>query len=216
MFIGRKKLFLPLSFFAVGIFCFWVFDVTRFVRSIKTLQEEAIGGIESPPTDNEIIVVLTGDQKRIPKALELLRQRGAELLIISGTGRSSSLTDIINQQGDVAGNIQEIWRKIIIESNSSSTIENALETRKILVSRATKRIVLVTSDYHMPRSLHIFRRLLPQYDYISVPVASGFGEFSLPVKQVDFITLWKAWLEYWKWFLLRTGIVSLPDYRTHP
>ena len=53
---------------------------------------------------------------------------------------------------------------IVLETKSNSTWENALRTRELLAqmpSGAGKplRLVLLTSDYHMYRASHVFRRV---------------------------------------------------------
>ncbi|MEM7758396.1 MAG: YdcF family protein [Cyanobacteria bacterium P01_A01_bin.40] len=47
---------------------------------------------------------------------------------------------------------------MILESQSLNTYENALFTKKILERENIKRILLVTSASHMPRSIAIFRK----------------------------------------------------------
>jgi uncharacterized SAM-binding protein YcdF (DUF218 family) len=46
---------------------------------------------------------------------------------------------------------------IIQESDSFNTYENAVNVRKILETRGIRRVLLVTSAMHMPRSLLIFK-----------------------------------------------------------
>lgn len=48
--------------------------------------------------------------------------------------------------------------KIITEEASRDTLENAAFTLKICREKGYKRVVLVTSAYHMPRSVYLFRK----------------------------------------------------------
>ncbi len=47
---------------------------------------------------------------------------------------------------------------IILESESRDTAENAANVRRLMDARGFRRAVLVTSGYHLPRALHLFRR----------------------------------------------------------
>lgn len=163
---------------------FVAWDISRFITRYEQAAKKTVP-LPKETSLNEAIVVLTGDKGRIPKALELLRERGSPLLIISGVGKGASLVDVINNQGGAANNIRELWNRIELESKSQSTIENVYESGKILLEKKIKRVILVTSDYHMPRALEIFRRVLPQEEIFSYPITSESS-------------FWYNWNEYWK------------------
>ncbi len=174
--------------------------VSRFAKICEHYATIAEG---SPPLPSDVkadeaIVVLTGDRHRIPKALDLLRSRQAPLLIISGTGKGATLTDLVNQQGGAKGNIHQIWTRIVVESNSSSTIENAVQSGKILRARGIHRIILVTSEYHMARASQIFHRALPAIEIIEYPVASDVSEISWDPSEKTLSGLWYFGVEFWK------------------
>lgn len=161
------------------------------------------------PGAREMIVVLTGDRTRIPKAFELLRHRGSEVLLISGAGRGITLTELINQQGDSATSIHTIWEKILLESHSSSTIENALASAAIIREHHPQRVFLITSDYHMLRAARIFKDVLPDQSFVEYPVTSGLiGPWLVTEKVARFI--WIVGLEYWKYrlYLARKDLES--------
>src|SRR5690606_25127449 len=122
-----------------------------------------------PLSEREAIVVLTGDGGRIPRAVEVLRERGSPLLVVSGAGEGISKRDLVNQQGDAATYIHETWERMLVEDKSKTTIDNAQNTAIILSRRYVDRIVLVTSDYHMPRSLKVFRQVFPSVEYFALP-----------------------------------------------
>jgi uncharacterized SAM-binding protein YcdF (DUF218 family) len=169
---------------SVVIACVVAWDLSRFIARYES-EATLTAPLPKETSLNEAIVVLTGDKGRIPKALELLRERGSPLLIISGVGKGATLVDVINNQGGAAGNIRELWNRIELEAKSQSTIENVYESGKILLEKKNKRVILVTSDYHMPRSLGIFRRVLPQQEIFPYPIKSDNS-------------FWYNWNEYWK------------------
>lgn len=148
-------------------------------------------------TPDEALVVLTGSEQRIPAAVDLLRRRQSAWLIISGTGRGTTLTDLANEQGNAIFNIQEVWNRIVIDPRAGSTVENALETAKILKEKKIRRVVLITSDFHMPRSALAFEVLLPGYEYYLFPVASI---------QISLLSIARLWGEYVKYVLFRASL----------
>ncbi len=175
-------------------------DFSRFLSRYHTFHDRAAAGIEQlsvPTQPGEVIVVLTGDIGRIPRALELLKVRGSERLIISGAAKGVSLTELVNQQGASTSNLKEVWKKITLDSNSSSTVENATFTEKEVATAPLTRMILVTSDYHMDRSLAVFRRVFGDLEIIPYSVPSAVsGKDSLHF-------VWKTGSEYWKSVIYR-------------
>ena len=57
---------------------------------------------------------------------------------------------------------------IVDEGESLSTYENAMNTRPVLSQMAAKRVLLVTSAAHMPRSLAVFQKQNPDCSFIPV------------------------------------------------
>ncbi len=99
---------------------------------------------------------------RLWQSLKLLNQGRIKKLLISGG--SGSIDAPYDKE---AIHIQEFLiqlgipkEKIIIENESKNTYENALFTKKIIDSLNTgKEILLITSAFHMKRSLAIFKKL---------------------------------------------------------
>lgn len=150
--------------------------------------------IKKKVVSSEAIVVLTGDKRRIPKAVELLRSRKSPKLLISGVYKGVTLSDIINAQEGSSTNAQQIWKHILLESKSTSTIGNAKESAKVLKKNQIDRAILVTSDFHMMRSLILFKRIAPWVEYIPYPV----------VYEIDGVeSRGRVFLEYWKYVLLK-------------
>jgi uncharacterized SAM-binding protein YcdF (DUF218 family) len=99
---------------------------------------------------------------RLWQSLRLLNQGRIKKLLISGGSGSIEMPfdkeavhvkDFLIQMGVPK-------EKIIIENESKNTYENALFTRKIVDSLSTgKDILLITSAFHMKRSIAIFKKL---------------------------------------------------------
>ena len=121
-------------------------------------------------TQTEAIVVLTGGRYRIGEGMKLLNSGLARELFISGVEKNTSLEEIGKKQA-IDFNTE---REISIGKKSTNTVENAEETREWLKKHKIKSIRLVTSNYHMPRSLAEFRYHNPDLLIIPHPVFSDY------------------------------------------
>ncbi len=197
----KKRVKILPVFFLVAMALMFL-DLFMFAWSCRSFMSGARGdnGVlrDLPVIQDEAIVVLTGDSGRIPKAFEILRNRRSPWLIISGANKKVALAELVNQQGDSSWNIHEVWEKVVMESRSNSTVDNAVESRALLNAKKIKRVILVTSDYHMYRTLKIFNQYAPEFQYLPVTVPSELSkEFDLFSSQT--VTgLWKLWVEYVK------------------
>ncbi|NBX68221.1 MAG: YdcF family protein [Proteobacteria bacterium] len=173
----KKAFFAALAvlvlFVGARFFLYW--KDYRFYADLA-LKEAPQGELTTLSNPEEGIVVLTGDRNRIRVAIDLLLQRGSQFLIISGIGKGTTLTDLINAQTASTLDLKVIWDKVILEAQSTSTIENAIECAKILRTKKVTRVILVTSDYHMSRSLALFKKFSPEVDYVVHPTPSEFTE----------------------------------------
>ncbi|CDN09960.1 Putative membrane protein [Richelia intracellularis] len=141
---------------------------------MRTLEWQNLRTVELPTAD--AIVVLGGATKsafrprpgvdlaeqgdRVIYAAQLYRQQKAPVIILSGgridwggggTPESTDMAMILTSLG--------IPKKAIIEEpDSLNTYQNAVNTRKIVVEKGIKRVLLITSAMHMPRSLLIFKK----------------------------------------------------------
>lgn len=180
---------------------FLLLAAALFWQACRDFSASAAAGPSLPEvTKGEVIVVLTGDAFRIPRALELLRSRRSDYILFSGVEPGVSLTDIVNQQGGAVTHIHTVWEKILTESRSRTTLENARVAHAILTEKRAKRAVLVTSDYHMPRAARVFRRELSDVELVLYPVPSDFASGTLAGYR-------KFVVEYGKWLLYQIGIL---------
>ena len=60
--------------------------------------------------------------------------------------------------------------QIVTETKSRNTRENGANLATLLSSSQTKRIGLVTSALHMPRSVKVFRKQFPNDTIVPIPV----------------------------------------------
>lgn len=133
---------------------------------------ERISNIETPPdlSPAQAIVVLTGGQNRLESAFALLSARKAEKLLISGVNPNAS-EDSLSRATGFDKNLFECCVDIGYEAKD--TVGNAMETVLWLRRNGYKSLILVTNNYHMPRSVLELRRIDPTLDIHPYPVVNN-------------------------------------------
>ena len=127
-------------------------------------------GVPATPAKADAVVVYTGEGMRIAPALALLEQGVAPSLLISGVNPQTTRPELAAMwDGDPA--LFECCVELGHEARS--TIGNADEARGWVLKRGYRSLVLVTSDYHMPRALAETRKRLPEVAVAPFPVESG-------------------------------------------
>ena len=104
-------------------------------------------------------IVLTGAKGRIAAGLRLLEQGKAETLLISGVNPNMSFADL-QKHGYVSR--EKFDCCVTLDLDARNTRQNARQSRKWLDEKNLDSFTLVTSDYHMPRSILEFKSLMPE------------------------------------------------------
>jgi uncharacterized SAM-binding protein YcdF (DUF218 family) len=137
-----------------------------FVAFARTVASYVPG----PPLRADAIVVLTGGDLRLPAGARLLKEgRGARLLI-SGVNPQTSREDLRRLSGLPP---RLFSSRVDIDYAAHTTSGNADETKTWASSRGYTRLIVVTSSYHMPRSLIELRRTMPGITLLPHPVVSN-------------------------------------------
>ena len=137
------------------------------IGSIFTSLLDFIEKIPTQKTSNDnitdAIVVLTGGSNRLEEGLNLLSQRKAKKLFISGVYRGVEVRRLLNL---FQVNPEELICCIILGYIAGSTKGNAAETKAWVTSEGHKTLRLVTASYHMPRSIKEFQHQMPNLTII--------------------------------------------------
>jgi uncharacterized SAM-binding protein YcdF (DUF218 family) len=145
---------------ATGIVVFGVgFLVFAFV---VTTQEEPA----DPRAD--AIVALTGGRDRVTEAIELLVAGKGRRLLISGVHPQTRAVDI-KRLADVGGEVFDCC--VDLGRMAQSTAGNAEEAARWVEEHGFTSLIVVTSAYHMPRSLIELDRALPKVRKVPFVVA---------------------------------------------
>ena len=154
---------LRLSFYAaaaglilgfLGFLCF-VYSLDRFEQK--------------PETRADGIVALTGGAQRIGDAIDLLAQGYAKRLLISGVNEKTSREEIARLN---PGQRRLFECCVDLDYRARNTIGNAIETRRWAERHQFGALIVVTSNYHMPRTLVELGHVLPDLQKIPYPVAA--------------------------------------------
>jgi uncharacterized SAM-binding protein YcdF (DUF218 family) len=112
------------------------------------------------------IVALAGGASRISDAIELLASGRGRRLLISGVNRTTS-TDAISRLNPEF----EKWVRCCVDFDwSVNTLGNAIEIRRWAERRRFHSLIVVTSNYHMPRALAEIAHQLPDVALLPFPV----------------------------------------------
>jgi len=153
-----KKRFFPIL--SIVIF-FWFAGFLVFAYHINHYLLDA-------QTNTDAIIALTGGRNRIFEAIKLLNNKKADYLFISGVEKTSRLQDILN-----SNHITPITeKKIFLGTSAQNTVENAVESKNWINEHNIKSIRLVTSNYHLPRSITEFEKQNPGLKIVKHPVYS--------------------------------------------
>jgi uncharacterized SAM-binding protein YcdF (DUF218 family) len=104
------------------------------------------------------IAVLTGGVARIDAAMKLLAAGKAKRVLITGVNRTVTMEELkdLASQGD-----QLFTCCVDIDKEARNTIDNATETSEWVALHRYGSIIVVTSNYHMPRALAELARVMP-------------------------------------------------------
>ncbi|MGH7005450.1 MAG: YdcF family protein, partial [Alphaproteobacteria bacterium] len=115
----------------------------------------------------DAIVVLTGGEARIEVGYELLQKGLANRMFITGVGERVTKPQLLARLGGASA---ELAARIELGFRAANTIGNANETAAWFNSQNLKSMRLVTSNYHMRRSLLLFGRAMPNARILAHPV----------------------------------------------
>jgi uncharacterized SAM-binding protein YcdF (DUF218 family) len=115
------------------------------------------------------IVVLTGGASRISDAIELLAAGHGKRLLISGVHRTTTTAEIARSN---PRHQRLVTCCVDLDHSAINTVGNAVETRRWARDRGFNSLVVVTSAYHMPRTMAELERQMPDARLIPFPVVT--------------------------------------------
>lgn len=144
----------------VVLVALWFGGFLHYVAGLPTAVEE-------PGGETDAIVVLTGGAERLDAGLALLFDGKARKLLISGVDpgtTAAALQARSAQAPDLFACCVELGHE------ARDTRGNAVETAMWSRRDGYASLRVVTANYHMPRTLLLFRRLMPRVRLVANPV----------------------------------------------
>jgi uncharacterized SAM-binding protein YcdF (DUF218 family) len=115
------------------------------------------------------IVVLTGGASRIEDAMELLAAGHGKRLLISGVHRATSSAEIARL---IPRYERFVSCCVDLDHSAVNTVGNAVETRRWVKDQHFSSLIVVTSAYHMPRTMAELAKQLPDTALVPFPVVT--------------------------------------------
>ena len=115
------------------------------------------------------IVVLTGAASRIPDAIELLNSAKGQRVLITGVNRTTTAKEIAT----LTSQNERVFRCCVdLDRSALNTLGNAIEARRWARDRNFQSLIIVTSNWHMPRAMAEIEHQMPDAKLIAYPVVS--------------------------------------------
>lgn len=157
----------------------WIAGLILFTHTIP------IGPLDTIRTTDGI-AIFTGGKTRLKVALDLFQQNKGQYLLISGVNPESNLAQTVDLMADKS--------RITLGYKALDTLGNAEETAAWVSAHHIKTLRLITSNYHMPRSLFELSYRIPAVEIIPHPVVGK--SFLKPKWWLEFSTLYLVVQEY--------------------
>ena len=123
---------------------------------------------EAKPARNaDGVVVLTGGSSRVSDALELLSAGYGHRLLISGVHPTNGYSEI---QRTLPESQRLLACCVDLDRSAVNTRSNATETRRWVTERGFHSLIVVTSNYHMPRAILELSHAMPDIELVPFAV----------------------------------------------
>ena len=146
-----------------GLAVVFVGAAVGFVGFLSQLRGAEI----KPAGTADGIVVLTGGSSRVSDAMELLAGGYGKRLLISGVHPTNAASDISRSLPE---NQSLMGCCVDLDHSAVNTRSNAFETRRWARERGFKSLIVVTSNYHMPRAIVELSHAMPDIELIPFAV----------------------------------------------
>jgi uncharacterized SAM-binding protein YcdF (DUF218 family) len=134
-----------------------------FIAFVATLDRSE----REPNARADGIVALTGGAQRIGDAIDLLAKGYGSRLLITGVNERTSRDEIARLN---PGQRRLVDCCVDLDHRARNTVGNAAETRRWAERNDFRSLIVVTSNYHMPRTLLELDTALPRAEKLPFPV----------------------------------------------
>lgn len=140
----------------------WFVGLLAFAGRIEKLTPAA-----EPPVSDAVAVLTGASTERIKVAVRLLEEGKGRRLLVSGVNTEVTRDDLL----EVTGAWKPIYKCCVdLGFEAADTKGNAQEIAAWAEKHGFKQVIVVTADYHMPRSMLEIRGEMPGAKLIPYPV----------------------------------------------
>ena len=126
----------------------------------------------APPVADGVVVLTGASNIRLEAATKLLEEGKGKRLLISGVNREATRADVQT----VTKAVKPIYDCCVdLGFAAANTIGNARETADWAKSKGYDSLIVVTADYHMPRSMLELRAAMPGAKLYPYPVKTDLN-----------------------------------------
>ena len=159
-----------------------------------------------PPQAQAIVALTGGSLERLSTGVRLLEEQKGQRLLISGVNRivtDEELYAVLNVDPALGECCIDLGRR------AEDTLGNASETASWARQHRYTQLILVTDDYHMPRSYAELTLAMPEAEIYAYPVRTRFTDPAL--WRSDWPTASRLASEYVKYLVIRgrEALISL-------
>jgi uncharacterized SAM-binding protein YcdF (DUF218 family) len=169
-----------------------------FIAGFWNFAEQVRRDAEPPPQAEAIVALTGGSIERLETGVRLLKERKGERLLISGVNRvvtDQELFEVLQIDPELARCCVDLGR------SATDTLGNASETAAWAREHRYRRLILVTDDYHMPRSQAELSLAMPEVEIHPYPVRTRWTDPTL--WRSDVAAASRLGAEYVKYLLIR-------------
>jgi uncharacterized SAM-binding protein YcdF (DUF218 family) len=176
----------------IGVLAF-VVGFWQFAERVRTPETP-----DEPPQSQAIVALTGGSLDRLSTGVRLLEEQRGERLLISGVNAivtDQELFAVLEIDPALAACCVDLGR------DADDTLGNAAETASWARDHHYRKLILVTDDYHMPRSYAELSIALPEAEIHPYPVRTRYTDPS--VWRTDLAAAGRLAGEYVKYMVIR-------------
>lgn len=143
----------------------WVVGLVAFAQRIERLTPAT-----EPPVADAVVALTGASDLRLEAAVRLLERGKGRRLLLSGVNKDASRADV----QAVTGAVKPIYDCCVdLGYTAADTVGNAGEIAEWAAGKGYDDLIVVTSDYHMPRAMLLIRSAMPHAKLTPYPVVTG-------------------------------------------
>lgn len=197
-------LFMSNDFISNEIMSIWEIRPTPYAEISRQYEYGILlTGVTKSEIEPKDRVYFSRGADRVTHSVQLYKLGIIKKILVSGG--SGRLVSIDEREADDIANALILMgvpaEDIVIENKSKNTHESAIAVKKILIERDdSKDCLLITSGYHMRRSIACFKKVGLDFDSFTTDFLSHKRAFTLDVllvPKVDALSTWTTLVREW-------------------